>query len=174
MFASERSKIIKGILMKKNHISVTNLSEMLNVSEVTIRRDLEKLEKEKFLTRTHGGAYLNEDILSSDEVDDNEVDEDDPYFEERLEISRIAAQMVDDDDSLILTSGKTNMCIARKLINKKNLTVLTNDINIASELSVNSSIKITMPGGELNSGSMTLSGKLTEENIKKFLYPKHL
>ncbi|OPJ58012.1 DeoR/GlpR family DNA-binding transcription regulator [Clostridium oryzae] len=170
MFASERIKTIKRILMEKKHVNVTKLSEMLDVSEVTIRRDFEKLEREKFLVRTHGGAYLNDELL----VDDTVIEEtkEDPYIEDRFEISNIAVQMINDDDSIILTSGKTNLCIAKGLINKKNLTVLTNDLNIAYELSTNSSIKVTMPGGELNPASMTLSGKLTDENIRKFFVSK--
>lgn len=169
MFASERVKIIKGILMEKKHVTVNKLSEMLGVSEVTIRRDFEKLEGEGFLIRTHGGAYINDETQYEDE---EEMEDDDPYYEDRVEISKIAAQMIEDEDSIILTSGKTNLCIAKRLANKRNLTVLTNDINIASELSANANIKVTMPGGELNPTSMTLSGKLTEENIKKFFVAK--
>jgi len=170
MFASERVKIIKGILIEKKHATVNKLSEMLGVSEVTIRRDFEKLEEEGFLVRTHGGAYINDETQYEEEEDSQE---DDPYYEDRVEISKIAVQMIEDEDSIILTSGKTNLCIAKRLVNKKrNLTVLTNDINIASELSANANIKITMPGGELNPVSMTLSGKLTEEDIKKFFVAK--
>ena len=59
MFAIERIKIIKNYLIENKQLEVNILSKMLNVSEVTIRRDLEKLEKEGFITRTHGGAVLN-------------------------------------------------------------------------------------------------------------------
>lgn len=169
MFASERVKIIKGILMEKKHVTVNKLSQMLGVSEVTIRRDFEKLEGEGFLIRNHGGAYINDENQYEDE---EEIEDNDPYYEDRIEISKIAVQMIEDEDSIILTSGKTNLCIAKRLANKRNLTVLTNDINIASELSANANIKVTMPGGELNPTSMTLSGKLTEENIKKFFVAK--
>ena len=67
MFASERLGIIKGLLIDKKHINVSDLSSMLNVSEVTIRRDLEKLENEDFLTRTHGGAVINTVNTSEEE-----------------------------------------------------------------------------------------------------------
>ncbi|WP_052327937.1 DeoR family transcriptional regulator [Thermoclostridium stercorarium] len=60
MFAAERIRIIKNYLLKEHKVSVAKLSELLNVTEVTIRRDLEKLEKEGFLERTHGGAILKE------------------------------------------------------------------------------------------------------------------
>jgi DeoR family transcriptional regulator, fructose operon transcriptional repressor len=170
MFASERLRIIKGILVDKKHINVSDLSTMLNVSEVTIRRDLEKLDNESFLTRTHGGAILNEDT-SSIERDFTTIDFD-PYYQQRVEISQIAAHMVEDNDVILLSPGLTNACIARKILNKKNLTVLTNDLNIASELSADTGIKVIIPGGDLDIGSMSVVGKLTEENIKNFYVSK--
>ena len=170
MFASERLGIIKGLLIDKKHINVSDLSSMLNVSEVTIRRDLEKLENEDFLTRTHGGAIINSNITSEDEsyIDTNY----DPYLKERIEISEIAVHMIEDNDVILLTPGLTNLCIARKIVSKKNITVLTNDLNIAQELSSNPSIKVIIPGGDLDSNSMTLVGKLTEDNLKIFFVSK--
>lgn len=170
MFASERLRIIKGILVDKKHINVSDLSSMLNVSEVTVRRDLEKLEGEGFLTRTHGGALINEDN-SYNEKEDTSIDLD-PYYQQRIEISQIAAHLVEDNDVIILSSGPTNICIARKLLNKKNLTVLTNDLNIAEELSADNGIKVILPGGDLDMSSMSLVGKLTEENLKRFYVSK--
>lgn len=170
MFAPERIRIIKGILFDKKHINVSDLSSMLNVSEVTIRRDLEKLETENFLTRTHGGAIINNDSTFNDNVNTN-VD-DDPYYEQRVEISEIAVQMVEDGSVILLGPGITNLYIAKKIVNRKNVTVLTNDLMIASELAANASIKVIIPGGDLDSATMTLSGKLTEQNIKSFFVSK--
>ncbi|MGE5613028.1 MAG: DeoR/GlpR family DNA-binding transcription regulator [Bacillota bacterium] len=170
MFAPERVRIIKSILLDKKHINVSDLSSMLNVSEVTIRRDLEKLEKEKFLTRTHGGAILND----SPEVMEDSANDilDDPFKSERLEISEIAFHMIDDNDIIMLTPGLTNLCIAKKILNKRYVTVLTNDLKIADELSANPGIKVIIPGGDLEPASMVLYGKLTEENIRNFFVNK--
>jgi DeoR family transcriptional regulator, fructose operon transcriptional repressor len=170
MFASERMRIIKGILIDKKHLNVSDLSSMLNVSEVTIRRDLEKLESENFLTRTHGGAIINEDAFTN-EKDLTNIDFD-PYYQQRVEIGQIAAHMVEDNDVILLSAGPTNVCIARKILNKKNITVLTNDLNIASELSADTGIKVIIPGGDLDISSMSVVGKLTEENIKNFYVSK--
>lgn len=170
MFAPERLRIIKGILLDKKHINVSDLSNMLNVSEVTIRRDLEKLEDENFLTRTHGGAIINEDSnVYEDTLSESDLD---PYAEQRIEISEIAFHMVYDNDAIILSPGLTNLYIAKKIINKKNLTVLTNDLNIAAEFAQNPSIKVIMPGGDLDLSTMTLTGKLTEDNLKNFFVSK--
>lgn len=170
MFAPERLRIIKGILLDKKHINVSDLSTMLNVSEVTVRRDLEKLEKENFLTRTHGGAIINDD----NPLDDEEYTDinDDPYYEQRVEISEIAAHMIEDNDVILLSPGLTNLCIAKKILNKRNITILTNDLNIASELAANASIKVIIPGGDMDPSAMVLTGKLTEENIKSFFVLK--
>ena len=62
MFAAERLKIIRQYLQANGQLEVTSISTMLGVSEVTIRRDLERLEQENFLIRTHGGALLNTDL----------------------------------------------------------------------------------------------------------------
>jgi DeoR family transcriptional regulator, fructose operon transcriptional repressor len=170
MFALERIRIIKNILIDKKHITVSDLSAMLDVSEVTIRRDLEKLEIENFLTRTHGGAVVNSEDSPLEETFDNiELD---PYHQQRDEISQIAAHMVEDNDVILLSSGLTNICIAKKILSKKNVTVLTNDLNIASELSANPGIKVILPGGDLDVASMTVIGRLTEENLKTFFVSK--
>lgn len=169
MFAPERIRLIKGMLLDKVHINVSDLSTMLNVSEVTIRRDLEKLERENFLTRTHGGAVINTQIPTDEDF--VEID-DDPFFQQRIEISEIALHMIEDHDVILLSHGLTNLCIAKKISNKKNITVLTNDLNIASELAANPSIKVIIPGGDLDVNSMTLVGKLTEDNLKNFFVTK--
>jgi Transcriptional regulators of sugar metabolism len=170
MFAPERIRIIKSILLDKKHINVSDLSQILNVSEVTIRRDLEKLESENFLTRTHGGAIINEEDTANDEQYSDV--EDDPYYKQREEISEIASHMVEDNDVIILSPGLTNLYIAKKILTKKNITVLTNDLNIAAELSNNVSIKVIIPGGDLDVSSMTIVGKLTEDNLKLFFVSK--
>lgn len=174
MFASERLRIIKEILVDKKLINVSDLSSMLNVSEVTIRRDLEKLESERFLNRTHGGAILNENmaITEKDYANLDLHSKSDPYNQQRMEISQIAAHMVEDNDVILLSHGITNVCIAKRILSKRNLTVLTNDLNIASELSAGTGIKVILPGGELDVSSMTVVGKLTEENIRNFYVTK--
>lgn len=170
MFAPERIRVIKGILVSKKHINVSDLSSLLNVSEVTIRRDLEKLESEHFLTRTHGGAIIVEDDPLN--YEEYPADGEDMYMQERIEISNICSHMIEDNDVILLSQGPTNLHIARRILEKKNVTVLTNDLNIASELSSNMSIKVILPGGDLDVSNMTLSGKLTEENIRKFFVSK--
>lgn len=166
MFAIERIRIIKNYIMNNQQAEVSTLSSMLNVSEVTIRRDLEKLEEEGFLTRTHGGAVLNmeetEPVLAGDGHNPTDYQE----------IADIAVQMIKDGDIIMLTNGIINLHIAKKLGNKNNITILTNDITIATELSSNKSIKVVLLGGDIDFRYNAVFGTLTTNNLRKFYVSK--
>lgn len=167
MFAIERKKIIKNHLLKDNKVSVAKLSELLNVTEVTIRRDLEKLESEGFLQRTHGGAVIREYHDEEAAREENE----DPYLAEREEIAETVFQLVSDNDMVMITEGLTNVRIARKLSAKNNLTVITNDIRIAMEFSNSSNNNLILLGGDLN--EFGVYGQLALNNMQYFSF-KHL
>jgi DeoR/GlpR family transcriptional regulator of sugar metabolism len=147
MFAAERLRIIKSYILEKKKATVSEISRMLSVSEVTIRRDLETLDEEGFLTRTHGGAILNgaENLEALNNTSDI-----DPERQLREEISEVAIYLINDGDTLLLSPGLTNLAIARKLSRKKNLVVLTTDIRIAEELTSHPSARIILPGGDLD------------------------
>jgi DeoR family transcriptional regulator, fructose operon transcriptional repressor len=162
MFAIERSKIIKDYLTKDKHVSVAKLSSLLNVTEVTIRRDLEKLEEEGFLKRAHGGAVLNDfqDVILSTEGSE------DSYVMERMEIADTVFHLVADNDIIMLTDGLTNQQIAKKLIQKNNLTVLTNDLKLALEFSYSPNNNLILLGGDLNEHAVY--GQLAINNMQNF------
>lgn len=168
MFAPERIKIIKKYLDDNKKAEVSELSSLLDVSEVTIRRDLEKLEKEGFLQRTHGGAIINDDedesILTPETID--------PLAEKRNEIAAVAAHTVHDGDVIMLTQGLTCLHLARNLGNKKKLTVLTNDLLIALELSTFSNLRIIILGGDLENQSRGVYGNFTINSIRSFYVSK--
>ena len=167
MFAIERLKIIKNYLIKENQVEVATLSKVLGVSEVTIRRDLEKLEKEGFLSRIHGGAILNQQIAI------NPITAiEDPNIERHKEIASIAIHMIKDNDVIMLANGPINMQIAKKLSSKNNITVLTNDILIALELSSYLSVKVVLLGGDVDYSNKAVFGTLTSLNIEKFFVNK--
>jgi len=166
MFAAERIKIIKNYLLKEQKVSVAKLSELLNVTEVTIRRDLEKLEKEGFLERTHGGAILKE--FKEEESVEEFVD---VYKTQRQEIAETAYHLVSDNDMIMITEGLTNACIARKLAQKNNLTVLTNDMRVAMEFAGSPMNNLILLGGDLK--EYAVYGQMTENNLQYFSV-KHL
>ena len=169
MFAAERLRIIRSYVLEKKKASVAEISRMLGVSEVTIRRDLEALDEEGFLIRTHGGAILsgedNLDALPS-------LGEADAEREQRNEISEIAIYLINDGDTLLLSPGKTNLAIARRLQRKKNLVVLTNDLLIASELASHPSARVIVPGGDLDSLTQSLNGPLTIHGLRQYYVAK--
>lgn len=169
MFAAERLRIIRSYVLEKKKASVAEISRMLGVSEVTIRRDLEALDEEGFLIRTHGGAILsgedNLDALPSGSEGDAER-------EQRNEISEIAIYLINDGDTLLLSPGKTNLAIARRLQRKKNLVVLTNDLAIASELASHPSARVIVPGGDLDSLTQSLNGPLTIHGLHQYYVAK--
>lgn len=159
--AERRSKTIK-LLNEKGQAAVSELSRMLNVSEVTIRKDLQYLEEKNVLIRTHGGAmkkdYLVQDLHFDDKGKKN--------AEQKRRIGERAAQMVQDGDSLILDAGTTVMQLAKSLHNNRNLNVLTPAINIALELMRNPEIQITVLGGILRPTSAAVVGSYAEMMLR--------
>lgn len=169
MFPAERINKIKEILTKTKQIDIASLSDALNVTEVTVRRDLEKLENEDFLVRTHGGAVLNEESDKKEftlfEEDDEEVSSD------RNIIGQIASLFVNDNDVVFLSQGAVSRYIARNLKGKKNVTVVTNDIVVTLNSALYApEVSVICPGGELSAGDFQLCGRNTEEAIQKLHY----
>lgn len=170
MLAVERLKKIKKFLLENSTVDIITMSNLLNVSEATVRRDFEKLEQENFLIKTHGGAILIEDDLVHIDIENKKVGIDDYYFE-KLNISDIAAYLVNDNSTVILCSGSVCKYIAKKIKTKNNLTVVTTDLDVAIELATQpSKVRIILPGGELNTDNFQLSGSMAVNNLSSFYY----
>ena len=165
--AERRNKTIK-LLKDNGQVSVTELSKMLNVSEVTIRKDLYYLEKQNFLIRTHGGAMKNDYLVHDQHFEEKGKQ----YSAEKRRIGEVAAQMVEDGESLMLDAGSTVMQIARNLHNKKGLIVLTPAINIALELIRIPEIQIMVMGGVLRNTSAAVVGSYAETMVKEHFCSK--
>lgn len=163
----ERLNKIKEILKEKKQIDVYSLSNILNVTEVTVRRDLEKLEDEKFLTRTHGGAVLNEKEIIRPIIFDDDKDKHGLY----TPISKIASYFVKDHNVVFLGPGKTSRYIVRMFSTKKAVTVVTNDFIVAYDCSLYSpNVKVIIPSGELDIVNYTIYGRLTDSFLKSFYF----
>lgn len=161
MFAAERKNLIKRFLSENKKASVAKLSELLEVSEVTIRRDLELLEKSGFIQRTHGGAILAEQEYPKPIHIENTY-----LLQQQQDIANTAYSLVADSDTILLTSGQVNLQIARKLTEKNNLTIVTNDLRIALEFSSSPMNKLIMLGGDLSASAVY--GQLTLNNLANF------
>ncbi|MDF2904700.1 MAG: transcriptional regulator [Herbinix sp.] len=164
MFAIERIRIIKNYLIKDHKVSVAKLSELLNVTEVTVRRDLEKLENEGFLKRTHGGAVLMDYV---DEVvwEENEEIKNILIYQE---IADTAFHLVNDGDAIMLTSGSVNAFIAKALSGRNNLTIVTNDLAIASAFAHSTTNNLILLGGDLEENAVY--GQMTIDNLRNFSF----
>lgn len=167
MFAIERLNKIKEILLREKRVDVFELSELFSVSEVTIRRDLDKLEQDGYIIKTYGGAILNRKKFD----DDSHVILPEEASEEKQMIGRIAAKMIDDGSPIFLGPGTTCLEIARN-IKQKRLTVVTNDLLIGYELRNCPGIKVIVTGGALIPSTSALTGGFAVRAIDGFYISK--
>lgn len=154
LLAEPRRMRILNWLREEGSARVRDLSAAFDVSETTIRQDLERLENEGHITREHGGAYLNTiphqvETLSLEHVENMAA---------KRAIGQLAASFVADGETIILDAGSTTTEVARRLTNRRNLSVITNALNIALMLGGVPSFAIHMPGGQFKAPTLSLSG----------------
>lgn len=167
MLPVERLNRIKKIISDKKQIDVLTLSQELNVTEATIRRDLEKLENENFLKRTHGGAVLNDSSVAVSTLFDINVEDDSEY----KSISEIASKFVNSNEVIFLGPGITSRYIVREFEDRSNLTIVTTDLLVAHDCAqFCPQVKIFLPGGELDPSNLQLSGRITDTSLKSFYF----
>ncbi|HEX7071063.1 MAG TPA: transcriptional repressor AgaR [Rhodothermales bacterium] len=159
--AAERRKYSFEVLNEKGHVSVAELSEHFGVSEVTIRKDLQYLEERNMLLRTHGGAMRLDYLVSEQSLEEKGQ----RYQEQKALIGRAAAALVEDGDSLILDAGTTVLQVARHLRGKRNLTILTSSITVASEVMRIPDAELIMLGGLVRSNSAAVVGHYAEQMV---------
>lgn len=165
LLAHERHENIMECLRKNKSVKVSSITKTLGVSTETVRRDFEYLEKEGFLRRVRGGAVL--DNANSQEI--NFSLRETKNIEEKKEIAKIAAHYVTEGQSIALDVSTTNTELAKELKSRfQRLTVITNSLIIAKELSEMPHYTILMPGGVLRNEELCLVGSLAEEFFKGF------
>ena len=164
MTKEERHAIILDLLMQHNSILVTELADHLNVSSVTIRKDLTDLEKEKKLYRNHGKAILINPYINDRNVNEKEKF----YIEEKRLIGMQAASMIAKKDSILIASGTTMHALARCIQTADKLTVITASLQVALILSKDKNIDIIQLGGILRHSSLSVVGKYAEAALSDF------
>lgn len=148
MFAEERQEKLLGILREKRKVAVSEMCDVFNVSGATIRADLRQLEEEGLLTRTHGGAVLRTRASFEQASDAREI----VNLSAKERIGQRAAALVEDGDIIVLDTGTTTLHIARNIRDRQNVTVVTNDYQIARELEASPSIQTILLGGIVKKG----------------------
>jgi DeoR family transcriptional regulator of aga operon len=163
MLIEERRQHILSLIQKQGRVLVDELSDNLDLSKITIRKDLDYLESKELLIRTHGGALpVQAGALSDPTIQEKE----ELHHEEKVKIAKAAAAMVSEGQCIILDSGTTTTEIARSLSSLRHLTVITNALNIAVDLA-RSDFEIILIGGTLRRNSLSLVGPLAEDVLKE-------
>jgi DeoR family transcriptional regulator of aga operon len=162
-----RMKILE-ILETEGQAKVPFLSKKFDVTEVTIRNDLDNLEQKGLLIRTRGGALKAQKVG----IDYNLEIKRKKNQKEKEAIGKKAAKLVNNGETIILDSGTTTMEIAKNLSEKKDLTVISNALNIVSHLVNLPDIKVVVPGGYLRKESLSLIGHSAEQELKNYYCDK--
>lgn len=167
MFAEERKSKILDSLNKYGKVKVCDLSKTYEVSEVTIRRDLQELEEAELIKRVHGGAVLN-DNTKFEPTFSEKIDK---FYDEKESVAKLAASMILEGDTIVLDAGTTTLNIARH-ITAKNITVLTNSVDIAFELVKKQHVEVIVTGGTLRWETRALVGPVADNTFKNFRVDK--
>lgn len=155
MLPNQRREKILELIKEDGHAKVVQLSSIFKVTEVTIRQDLEKLEKEGHIKREHGGAFLKNIESNVRNITLRNQDN----LPEKGAIAARAFEFIIDGDTIILDSGSTTTEIAKLIKGFKNLTVITNALNIALILGGEPGINLVVTGGEFKSPTLSLTGQ---------------
>ena len=167
MFSMERQQRIEELIKQETSVQVNELATLFNVSESTIRRDLQEMETNGLLIRTHGGAMEVSRLNYEMSFREKEIEN----IDDKQRIGEIAAAMIQDGDTIILDSGTTTLEIAKR-ITAKSVTVITNSIDIALEISNKENIELIVAGGSLRHTTRAMVGPLTENVFQNFRVDK--
>lgn len=164
----ERHQIILNRIQQNGKVSVIELCEELDVSSVTIRKDLQTLEDRKLLYRMHGGATAINPYTA-----DRTVFEKERLFAlEKKAIAEAAAALVEENDSIIIASGTTVQAMANAIVPKGTLTVVTSALNVAFQLVAHQNVDIIQLGGVVRKSSTSVAGSYAESVLSDFFCSK--
>nr|WP_304220028.1 DeoR/GlpR family DNA-binding transcription regulator [Fredinandcohnia onubensis] len=170
MLSSERKMLIIDYINQNGTVTIQELANKFTVSEMTIRRDLEDLDKQNVIKRIYGGAMKIEEPFHVKLPFEERKDQ---FIEEKQRIGKVAASLVKDRDTILLDSGTTCLEIAKHLHDKNHLFAITNYIPNAIELSANKSSEVFIVGGFLKeSNQLNLVGSHALEILDQFSVDK--
>ncbi len=161
---NERQESILNLFDATTFIKVSEIAEELNVSEVTIRKDLKLLESKGLLYRTHGGARKQSNRVHDIHVNEKEA----INVSQKIAIAQYAANYVNENDFIIIASGTTLRHFAKQLTNFNKLTVITPSLIVANELCNDNNIDVIQLGGEVRKSSASVVGSIAETILKEF------
>ncbi len=162
MLANQRRDKILDLIKEDGAAKVLDLARLFKVTEVTVRQDLEKLEKGGLIIREHGGAYLKnvgDQVKTFSPANQENMDK-------KEAIALKCLEFIEPGDTIILDSGSTTTEVAKKLKGMKNLTVITNALNIALMLGAEPGIEVIVTGGEFKPPTLSLTGQKAADFFK--------
>jgi len=162
VFALELHRLIRNYLLEHKQDDVRTLTELLSVSEVTIRRDLEKLEEDRFLVRTHGGAIIV-DTIHEPYTTKTATSTLDTYG-----IGKTASRLIQPGDTVLLIAGIHCRAIIQHIQAIEPLIILTNDLSIAMDVGTQKNKQVVLLGGDLSQKESAVYGALTLDDMKRF------
>lgn len=154
LLSEPRRRRILEWIQEEGSARVRELAAAFQVSEATIRQDLERLEVEGAVTREHGGAFLKSMPSQVGALTLHHQEN----MDRKRRIGALAAGLVQDGETLILDAGTTTTEVANRLVGRKNLTIITNALNIALILGAVPGFAVHMPGGQFKAPTLSLSG----------------
>lgn len=161
MLAAERQAMIVELIRENGSVQVDELARELNVSSMTIRRDLVKLENSNMIERCHGGAVAKQEVAYEKKQTSNK--------KSKTTIAGKCVEFVHPGDSVFLDAGTTTCEIAKRICDIPDVIVVTNDLEIAQVLK-NSNAKVYICGGMLQKETGSLFGRYATEMLKDFRF----
>lgn len=162
---NDRHAKILELLSRYHKMEVTRLSELLNVSQVTIRKDLIALEQSGMLIREHGYATLN----NSDDINKRLA----YHFEQKMQIVKKAAQLVEDGETIFIESGSCCALLTVEIAQtKKDVTIVTNSAFIADYVRKIENVEIVLLGGNYQKESQVMVGPMTAQCAQAYFADK--
>lgn len=162
LIPAQRREQIQDYLTTHKIVRTVDLCNLLDASEATVRRDLEWLEQEGILERTHGGAALSQRMVFEPEYQHRVQ----LHPEEKRSIGLLAASLIEPGDIVFINSGTTTTQVIQHIPSNSEITVFTNNLNATLEM-VAPGYQYYLVGGEYQSRSRSLSGRFAIENLKQ-------
>lgn len=168
MLAEERQEKILEIIRERKNIKTSELMEIFSVSNETIRRDLDYLERQGCLKKVYGGAILNKKLSWEPSYNERAL----INHEEKKSIGIECAKLIDDDDIIFVDLGTTPLEVVKNLNNKKNLTIFTTSLYVANFVIKQLDVKCIVLGGEIRKNEKCLNGPITEMILDNLHFDK--
>lgn len=165
MLKEQRLDVILKEVNSKGAASLKELAKLTQASISSIREDVAELDKQKLLKRVHGGAYSLNNNSSANDVEYESRSN--IELDAKIKLATKANEFVQDNLLIFIDSGTTTHQLA-KLINNKNVTIVTNSINVATELKSHPNVTTILIGGLLKSNTFNVVGSLALDNLKNF------